>query len=245
MTGRCAAEAGAGHELLARLRRVRRLRPGHYLAACPAHADETPSLAVIFTAERILLHCHAGCAPAAVLQALGLMWGDLFLKKSGSGILPEERAKRSASKAGGKTGRQPDSSAPTQDDTGQGADAANICKQPASSPERETAGPGDACATVVQASSLRDCQPPALSRERGYAGPGGDSAKMCKQDACTTDGAKTCKQDACATDGAKTCKQHACATGSAKTCKQDACATGCQPPASSPEREDAGTECAT
>ncbi|MBN2431073.1 MAG: hypothetical protein JXQ27_06335 [Acidobacteria bacterium] len=79
-------------------------RPGHYLAACPAHADETPSLAVTFTVERILLHDHAGCAPAAVLQARGLGWGDLFLKNGGSGILPEEQARHPARKGEGKDG---------------------------------------------------------------------------------------------------------------------------------------------
>ncbi len=59
--------------------------PGHttrgsrHTAACPAHDDRRPSLTFRQAAEgRILLHCHAGCAPAAVLAALGAAPADLF-----------------------------------------------------------------------------------------------------------------------------------------------------------------------
>src|ERR1700744_67748 len=45
---------------------------------CPAHKDDTPSLAVSETRDkRILVHCHAGCDQRAVLDALRAMglWG--------------------------------------------------------------------------------------------------------------------------------------------------------------------------
>ena len=50
-----------------------------YLALCPAHDDHHPSLSIRGADDgRILLHCWAGCQTAAVLDALGLTWPDLF-----------------------------------------------------------------------------------------------------------------------------------------------------------------------
>jgi hypothetical protein len=46
---------------------------------CPAHKDQTPSLSVHQGQDgRVLLHCHAGCAPEQVAAALGLAMRDLF-----------------------------------------------------------------------------------------------------------------------------------------------------------------------
>jgi hypothetical protein len=50
-----------------------------YVARCPAHQDRTPSLSIRQGDDgRVLLHCWAGCGTEAVLDALGLEWGDLF-----------------------------------------------------------------------------------------------------------------------------------------------------------------------
>jgi hypothetical protein len=52
------------------------LTPGMH--RCPAHDDHGPSLHVTQAADgRWLLHCHAGCAPGAVVAALGLSFADL------------------------------------------------------------------------------------------------------------------------------------------------------------------------
>ena len=56
---------------------------GGWLAACPAHADGHPSLAIDLTtdttgAPALLVHCRAGCTKEAVLAALGLQARDLF-----------------------------------------------------------------------------------------------------------------------------------------------------------------------
>jgi len=70
-------------ELLARdgLKDVRRQGDG-YIARCPAHDDRTPSLSISKGEDgRILLHCWAGCATAAVLAALNLTWADLFTER--------------------------------------------------------------------------------------------------------------------------------------------------------------------
>jgi len=47
-------------------------------ALCPAHDDRSPSLSVARKDDRLLVHCHAGCRTADVLQALGLEMGDLY-----------------------------------------------------------------------------------------------------------------------------------------------------------------------
>lgn len=49
---------------------------------CPAHEDGRPSLKVDAATgpdgERVLVYCHAGCSPEAVVEALGLSMRDLF-----------------------------------------------------------------------------------------------------------------------------------------------------------------------
>jgi 5S rRNA maturation endonuclease (ribonuclease M5) len=45
---------------------------------CPAHPDRKPSLSVTDADDRVLVRCQAGCETEAVLNALGLQWGDLF-----------------------------------------------------------------------------------------------------------------------------------------------------------------------
>jgi putative DNA primase/helicase len=44
---------------------------GNYLCRCPAHDDQNPSLAVRESANKVLVHCFAGCRQADVLAALG------------------------------------------------------------------------------------------------------------------------------------------------------------------------------
>jgi putative DNA primase/helicase len=63
--------------LLGRLEGVRPLGPHSWMARCPAHEDRDPSLSVSVKEGRVLLHCFAGCAPEAVLEAVGLTWKDL------------------------------------------------------------------------------------------------------------------------------------------------------------------------
>ena len=64
-------------DFLGRLQGVRRVGEGRWLSLCPGHADTKPSLSVAVVSGRVLLHCHAGCEPDRVLNALGLSFADL------------------------------------------------------------------------------------------------------------------------------------------------------------------------
>lgn len=65
--------------LLLRLDGVKRTRPGSWLARCPAHGDQHPSLAVRELDDgRVLMHCFAGCATADVLGAIDIDFSELF-----------------------------------------------------------------------------------------------------------------------------------------------------------------------
>jgi DNA primase len=49
-----------------------------YLACCPAHQDENPSLSITDRDGKPLVHCHAGCPQTAVISALRTrsLWPD-------------------------------------------------------------------------------------------------------------------------------------------------------------------------
>jgi hypothetical protein len=50
-----------------------------FTCRCPAHDDRSPSLSIGPGDDgRALVHCHAGCTPAAILDAIGLSSRDLF-----------------------------------------------------------------------------------------------------------------------------------------------------------------------
>lgn len=62
--------------LLYRLNSVRPSGSG-FMALCPSHKDTNPSLSITEAEDRVLIYCHAGCDPAAILKEIGLTWGDL------------------------------------------------------------------------------------------------------------------------------------------------------------------------
>lgn len=74
--------------VLTRLAAVRPNGSG-WMARCPAHEDEQASLSLgVGNDERVLLKCHAGCAGAAVLEALGLQWRDMWPRPVGGNGQP-------------------------------------------------------------------------------------------------------------------------------------------------------------
>lgn len=55
---------------------------GQWLVRCPAHQDQKASLAVRRGEDgRVMLHCHAGCDTARILDVMGLTAADLFETK--------------------------------------------------------------------------------------------------------------------------------------------------------------------
>jgi hypothetical protein len=64
--------------LLERLQGVRRTGQAKWLARCPAHDDKNPSLSLAERNGQPLLHCHSGCEPLAILEAVGLQWSDIL-----------------------------------------------------------------------------------------------------------------------------------------------------------------------
>ena len=67
--------------LISRLEGVVQNGSSKWMARCPAHDDGTPSLSVTDLADRVLIHCFSGCAPANITAAVGLSLADLFPPK--------------------------------------------------------------------------------------------------------------------------------------------------------------------
>lgn len=67
-------------DLLNRLQRVKRKSAGGWVACCPAHDDQAPSLSIDVAPDTgaILLRCFAGCETSAIVDRLGLRLADLF-----------------------------------------------------------------------------------------------------------------------------------------------------------------------
>ena len=66
-------------EVIGKFDNARQQRDGSYLALCPAHDDNEPSLSISGGDDgRTLLHCHAGCPADAVCAAIGIGLNDLF-----------------------------------------------------------------------------------------------------------------------------------------------------------------------
>ena len=63
--------------ILERLEGVRKSGTG-WAAKCPAHKDRSPSLSVREGQRGAVLHCHAGCSFASIVDALGLKQFDTF-----------------------------------------------------------------------------------------------------------------------------------------------------------------------
>ncbi len=65
---------------LSRLDGVRQTSTDRWIAHCPAHDDNAPSLSIRDTGERVLVWCGAGCVAADIVTAVGLDLRDLFAR---------------------------------------------------------------------------------------------------------------------------------------------------------------------
>lgn len=89
-------------QLLARLTGVKQAMDG-WKACCPAHEDRNPSLSISVGDDgRVLLHCHAGCAPEAICRVIGLGVADLFTASTST--KPQQTPKNSQLRRRRQTG---------------------------------------------------------------------------------------------------------------------------------------------
>lgn len=69
-----------------RLRGVKVTGSG-WSAQCPAHEDEHASLSITKADDgKLLLHCHAGCTPEAIVSSVGMTLADLFPPKTATPV---------------------------------------------------------------------------------------------------------------------------------------------------------------
>jgi hypothetical protein len=87
---------------LGRLKNVRP-SPHGYVARCPGHDDQTPSLSIgVGSDGKILLKCFAGCSIERIVSALGLSLTDLFPPNGKAGRKPFEPKHAEPKKPSGK-----------------------------------------------------------------------------------------------------------------------------------------------
>ena len=74
-------------DLLSRLKNVKAYCDRRWMASCPAHDDERPSLSIKLTDDGTkLLKCHEGCQTDDIVKAVGLEMKDLFPDKGGAKV---------------------------------------------------------------------------------------------------------------------------------------------------------------
>lgn len=66
-------------DFLALFSKVKPIGQNQWQALCPAHSDHEPSLNIKLVDQKILVHCHSGCLPNAIVQAVGLNMASLYL----------------------------------------------------------------------------------------------------------------------------------------------------------------------
>ena len=66
-------------DILSRFEGVEQSAPDSWMARCPAHGDENPSLSITLKPDgKVLLHCFAGCVAEEICAAVGLKMSDLM-----------------------------------------------------------------------------------------------------------------------------------------------------------------------
>jgi len=66
------------HRLISRLDKVRQTGQGKWMARCPSHDDQSPSLSIKEAGNCVLLHCFSGCTVTDICAAIGIGVQELF-----------------------------------------------------------------------------------------------------------------------------------------------------------------------
>src|SRR5689334_23137512 len=63
----------------------------YWMARCVAHDDRNPSMSIRQDGDRVLLHCHAGCAQREIIEALKArgLWVSAESRMSANRIIAE------------------------------------------------------------------------------------------------------------------------------------------------------------
>jgi len=69
-------------QFISRLKKVRKNGDG-YVACCPAHEDDSPSLTVTEKDGLVLAHCFAGCSIDEIVSSVGMNLSDLMPENDG------------------------------------------------------------------------------------------------------------------------------------------------------------------
>lgn len=65
--------------ILSKLSKVRKSSNNSFMACCPAHDDNSPSLSIKDAGDgKLLLNCLAGCEIEDILGELGMEWADIM-----------------------------------------------------------------------------------------------------------------------------------------------------------------------
>lgn len=76
-------------EILERLKKVRRTGPNNWLACCPAHDDNNPSLTLHSSdTGKIVARCFAECSFGAIVDGVGLGYEPWFPPKQDGDFSP-------------------------------------------------------------------------------------------------------------------------------------------------------------
>ncbi len=73
-------------KVLLKFKGLIKVKENSYMAICPAHNDQNPSLSITIKLDRILIHCHGGCKLNDVLKEVGLTMKDLNLKNNNKSV---------------------------------------------------------------------------------------------------------------------------------------------------------------
>ena len=66
-------------DILSKLKKVTTKKNDTWMACCPAHKDNSPSLSISQASDgKILLYCFAGCSIEEITDALGIDLSELF-----------------------------------------------------------------------------------------------------------------------------------------------------------------------
>ena len=81
--------------ILQRLQGVRETGGDRFIAKCPAHDDNSPSLSIRLADDgRKLIHCFAGCSASEVMAAIGLNLAHLYPDQEQPAGMPQWQRQR-------------------------------------------------------------------------------------------------------------------------------------------------------